>query len=131
MKHKVLIVEDQDELRQLVRMTLECAGLDLQEAHDAAHALELLGPIWPDMVVLDIMMPGAIDGLELCEIIKHRSDLKHIKVLLLSAMGQRADIERGRNAGADAYLVKPFSPLELLETTGRLLNDGEKNLFTK
>lgn len=121
MSKRILVVEDQDDLRQLVKMTLECADYELHEAENGAHALELLAPLWPDLVVLDIMMPGAMDGLEVCGIIKRRPELKHMKVLLLSAKGQRADLERGRQAGADGYLVKPFSPLELIETVERLL----------
>lgn len=122
MNKRILVVDDQGDLRQLVKMTLEYADYELHEAGNGIHALGLLAPLRPDLIVLDIMVPGSPDGLELCEIIKCRPNLTHIKVLLLSAKGQRSDIERGRQAGADGYLVKPFSPLELIETVERMLS---------
>lgn len=121
MGKRILIVDDQSELRKLVRMTLESSDYELHEAGNGSRTLELLGVIKPHLVVLDIMMPGAVDGLEVCETIKNNPELKRIKVVLLSANGQQADLKRGRQAGAEAYLVKPFSPLELIETVDRLL----------
>lgn len=121
MAKRVLIVDDQSDLRKLIRMTLESINYELHEADDAVSALEQIPPLWPDLLVLDVMMPGPINGLRLCEIVKHRPELGRIKILLLSAKGQRADLERGRHAGADGYLVKPFSPLELIRTVDRLL----------
>ena len=121
MKARILIVDDQGELRKLVRMTLEYADYELHEAENGARALELVGSVRPTLVVLDVMMPGGMDGLEVCEIIKARPETRNTKVLILSARGQFADLEAGRHAGADGYLVKPFSPLELIEKAERLL----------
>ena len=121
MKARILIVDDQGELRKLVRMTLEYANYELHEAENGARALELVGSVRPTLVVLDVMMPGGMDGLEVCEIIKARPETRNTKVLILSARGQLADLEAGRRAGADGYLVKPFSPLELIEKAEHLL----------
>ena len=121
MKARILIVDDQGELRKLVRMTLEYADYELHEAENGARALELVKSVQPALVVLDVMMPGGMDGLEVCEIIKARAESRKTRVLMLSAKGQLTDLEAGRRAGADGYLVKPFSPLELIEKVERLL----------
>lgn len=121
MKTRILIVDDQGELRQLVRMTLEYADYELHEAENGVRALELMPSVCPTLVVLDVMMPGGMDGLKVCEIIKAKPETRNTQVLILSARGQLADLDAGRRAGADGYLVKPFSPLELIEKVERLL----------
>ena len=120
-KKEVLIVDDHAELRKLVRMTLEYDDYAIAEADSGDRALERLGKSRPDVVILDVMMPGKLDGYQVCERIKSDSALSGTHVVLLTARGQKADIERGRQAGADSYLVKPFSPLELIETVERAL----------
>lgn len=111
---RVLIVDDNRELRALIRMTLEFGDYDLYEAEDGEHAMRLFPVVQPDVIILDIMMPGEFDGLEVCRRIKSNEATSATKVILLSAMGQKVDIERGKQAGADAYLTKPFSPLTLM-----------------
>jgi DNA-binding response OmpR family regulator len=69
----------------------------------------------PHLMLLDVMMPGLLDGYQVCQRIKQDPALKHIKVIMLTARGQASDLDMGENAGADAYLVKPFSPLELID----------------
>lgn len=123
MKTRILIVDDQGELRKLVRMTLEYADYELHEAENGARALELLEVVRPELVVLDVMMPGGLDGFQVCEIIKSRPEARKTRVLMLSARGQKTDLEQGRRAGADAYLVKPFSPLELIDKVEKLLGN--------
>ena len=78
----------------------------------------------PDLMLLDVMMPGELDGLQVCQRIKRDEATRHIRVVLLTARGQARDRETGRDAGADEYLVKPFSPLQLIETIERLLVVG-------
>ena len=121
MNTRILIVDDQDELRKLVRMTLEYADYVLYEAENGARALELLKAVQPQLVVLDAMMPGGLDGFQVCEIIKSSPETCNIQVLMLSAKGQKSDLEQGQRVGADAYLVKPFSPLELIDKVESLL----------
>lgn len=116
---KILVVDDQGELRKLVRMTLEFGDYELHEVEDGERALELIDKVRPDVVILDIMMPGDIDGIQVCESIKSDEKTSSTFVILLSARGQKSDIEKGEKAGADAYLVKPFSPLELIEIVGK------------
>lgn len=104
----ILIVDDQGELRRLVRMTLEYGDYELHEADNGVHAIQLVKVVKPELVVLDVMMPGGMDGYQVCDRIKHQLGLKNIRVVMLSAKGQLSDLEKGRLAGADAYLVKPF-----------------------
>lgn len=113
---KLLIVDDHDELRTLIKMTLEFSDFELYEADNGTTALQMVNEVQPDVIILDIMMPGNIDGIEVCRRIKNNVETSQIKVILLSAKGQKNDIKQGGDAGADAYFVKPFSPISLLET---------------
>jgi len=114
-KKRVLIVDDNIDLRTLVQMTLEYNDYEIHQAEDASQAMQLVKTVKPDIIILDIMMPGELDGIELCRIIKSSEETSATRVILLSAMGQKDDIARGIKAGADVYLTKPFSPLELIE----------------
>lgn len=121
-RKKILIVDDLGDLRKLVRMTLEFGDYELHEADSGVRALELVKSTKPDLVVLDVMMPGELDGYQVCERIKQGEESKAIHVLLLTARGQESDLEKGKNVGADSYLVKPFSPLELIELVQKVLD---------
>ena len=108
----VLVVDDDEPIRKVVRSVLEADGFEVVEAADGPAALLLLNAILgrgPDAVVLDVMMPG-IDGIEVCEKIDHSK----IKVIMLSARDDAETKERAMAAGADVYFTKPFSPLQLL-----------------
>ena len=118
---RVLIVEDQPDIRKLIRMTLEFEDFEIHEASDGAFGLSMARATLPDIVLLDGMMPGELDGLQVCQRLKQDSVTRYIKVVLLTARGQARDREAGQQAGADEYLVKPFSPLQLIETIERLL----------
>ena len=123
MRHRVLITDDNADIRKLVRMTLDMADVEVYEADNAASALDLIYRIRPTVVLMDIMMPGEMDGLDACRQIKADADLARTIVIMLTARGQQADLDAGKTAGADAYLVKPFSPLELLGMVSRYVND--------
>jgi len=112
---KLLIVDDHDELRSLIKMTLEFSDFELYEADNGENALLMIEKTQPEVIILDIMMPGSIDGIEVCRRVKSNPETANIKVILLSAKGQKKDIQEGGEAGADAYFVKPFSPISLLE----------------
>lgn len=114
-KQAVVMVEDNADLRELIRMTLGSGDFDLFESDSADKARELISAIRPEFVLLDIMLPGELDGFGLCRWIKSDRDLATTKVIILSARGQAVDLREGENAGADGYLVKPFSPLELMQ----------------
>jgi CheY-like chemotaxis protein len=118
---RVLIVEDQSDIRKLIRMTLEFEDYEIHEAADGAFGLSMVAAVKPDLVLLDVMMPGELDGLQVCQRIKSNPATRHIKVVLLTARGQVRDREAGQQAGADEYLVKPFSPLQLIDTIERLM----------
>ena len=92
------------------------------EAADGATALHMIRVGKPDVVLLDIMMPGGMDGLDACTAAKADQSVKS-RIVLLTARGQQTDIEAGLKAGADAYLVKPFSPIELIDTVERLTRE--------
>ena len=119
--NRVLIVEDQSDIRKLIRMTLEFEAYEIHEASDGASGLRMARAVMPSIMLLDVMMPGEMDGLQVCQAIKTDPQLRHIKVVLLTARGQARDQEAGRAAGADEYLVKPFSPLQLIDTIERLM----------
>ena len=117
----VLIVEDQADIRKLIRMTLEFEPYDIHEASDGVEGLRLAESVLPDMILLDVMMPGELDGLQVCARVRANPALAHTRVVLLTARGQVKDRDAGQQAGADEYLIKPFSPLQLIETIERLL----------
>ena len=109
---KILIVDDQPTMRQIMRLAL-WSQFEIQEACDANTANELIKVSRPDAIVLDVMMPGDMDGYQLCERIKQDPELASIYIVLVTACGQVEDQEKGMALGANAYFVKPFSPLEL------------------
>lgn len=118
---RVLIVEDQADIRKLIRMTLEFEPYEVHEASDGVEGLGLAMSLKPDLILLDVMMPGELDGLAVCSRVRAESALAHTRVVLLTARGQVKDRDAGQQAGADEYLIKPFSPLQLIETIERLM----------
>jgi DNA-binding response OmpR family regulator len=119
---KVLIVEDQADIRRLLHMTLELEPWAVHEAADALGGWEAARTLQPDLVLADVMMPGLLDGLDLCRALKNDPALRRVPVVLLTARGNSADQAAGLEAGADAYLVKPFSPMQLLSLLDGLMN---------
>lgn len=115
MGHRILIVEDQADIRKLIRMTLEFGDFEIHEAHDGESGLAMARAIRPAVMLLDVMMPGLLDGYQVCQRIKQDPELRDIQIIMLTARGQATDVAMGEKAGADAYLVKPFSPLELID----------------
>ena len=109
---RVLLVEDEDSIREMVALNLKMAGWEVLEAPSAERALELMHQSQPcDAALLDIMLPG-MDGLSLCETI--RRDNSAIGIIMVSAKGQEEDKIRGLSIGADDYITKPFSVSELI-----------------
>jgi two-component system phosphate regulon response regulator PhoB len=109
----ILIVDDEPSILDLVRFTLEDADVRVVEASDGAEALVLARRIKPDLILLDVQMPR-LNGLEVCRQLRREPALARTPIVMLTAAGQEADRARGREAGADEYLTKPFSPLALL-----------------
>lgn len=119
-KKKVLLVDDQQDIRRLIRLALGSSYV-LLDADNGLAALELIQRERPDLVVLDIMMPGEIDGLAVLDRIRADGELANTRVLMLTARGQMKDYNIGMERGADAYLIKPFSPMALADRISRLL----------
>lgn len=118
---RVLIVEDQADIRKLIRMTLEFEPYEIHEAANGTEGLQLAVSVQPDLILLDVMMPGELDGLQVCARVRAMPALQGTRVVLLTARGQTQDRDAGQEAGADEYLIKPFSPLQLIETIERLM----------
>ena len=110
---KVLVVDDQPDIRKLLSITLE-DDFAVLVASTGQQALDVARAEKPFAILLDIMMPGGIDGIEVLNTIKSTPELKHIRVAMVTARGQQEDLKTGQNYGADAYFVKPFSPLQIL-----------------
>ena len=125
---KILVVEDQSDIRKLIRMTMEMGDREVHEADNGESGLHMVRAVRPHVVLLDVMMPGCLDGYQVCQKIKGDSALRSTIVIMLTARGQQADYDMGRQAGADAYLTKPFSPLELIDTVDGLLEKYAQNV---
>ena len=117
----ILIVEDQPDLRKLLRVTMSLDDLEIHEAEDGHAALKAAQALAPDVMLLDVMMPGGLDGLQVCERIKSDPMMKKTRIIMLTARAQESDIAAAMAAGADGYLSKPFSPLELIAKVQSLL----------
>ncbi|WP_419785756.1 response regulator [Pseudodesulfovibrio sp.] len=111
--HKILVVEDHRDTRELLKYNLSSAGFDVAAAEDGQSGLSLADAFKPDIVLLDLMMPG-MDGLEVCRQLKGNAELARIPVIMLTAKGEEVDKIVGLELGADDYVVKPFSPRELI-----------------
>ena len=117
---EILIVEDELQIAQLIEQTLVREAFTCSVAHDGITALELFRQQQPDLVILDLMLPG-LDGLEVCTRIRQQPDHKDPYILMLTARGEEIDRVIGLSTGADDYLVKPFSPRELTARVRALL----------
>ena len=113
-KKVILIVDDEEDIVNLIKISLNLANFDTIEAFGGQEALDILKKKKPDLILLDIMMPG-IDGHEVCRRVKKDKKLKPIPLVMLTAKGQKSDAEEGLELGADDYIIKPFDPYELGE----------------
>jgi CheY-like chemotaxis protein len=116
---RILVVDDDEVIRQLITMNLELEGFEVHEAVDGQDALRTVLEVNPAVVTLDIMMPN-LDGWDAAARLRANPETAHIKVVLLSARAQEADVRRGARIGVDAYLTKPFDPDDLVDIVRRL-----------
>ena len=123
-KNSILVVEDEESLLKLESILLSSKGYAVTGVGDGPGALASIRRSRPDLVVLDVMLPGA-DGFEVCRAIKEDPLTAAIPVVMLTARKSGPDLERGRLAGADAYLTKPFKSAKLLELVAGLLGAPE------
>jgi DNA-binding response OmpR family regulator len=117
----VLVADDDRDIRDLVAFKLEAAGFTVLTAGDGDDALAQVVEHHPDLAVLDVMMPG-MSGTQVLQELRGRADVGATRVILLTAKAQEADVESGFSLGADDYVVKPFSPRELLSRVQAVLS---------
>ena len=116
---KILIVDDEPNIVMTLEYTFKKNNFEVFIARDGQEALDILENQLPDIIILDVMMPGVLSGLHVCRALKSRP--LPPKVILLSARGRSEDLDAGMRAGAEAYLVKPFGPMQLIESIGQEL----------
>ena len=124
MTKKILIADDEDNIRGLVEMALEDEGFELHQACDGNEALDKARQLKPDLMVLDVMMPGKV-GYEVCEELKQDPDTRDIYVLFLSSRTSPSSESSAESAGGDAWMYKPFDPAELREKIKKALEEAE------
>ena len=112
-KDRILVADDNQNIRDALTYLLEDEGYELRIAGDGAEALRQVRDFRPALVFLDVMMPE-VNGYDVCRTIKSDPDLKDTYIIILTAKGQVAEQERGKESGADQYIVKPFSPVDIL-----------------
>jgi DNA-binding response OmpR family regulator len=109
---KILVAEDEPDIRELVAITLSFSGFDVVAAADGIEALAMADAHSFDLIILDVRMPR-MTGYEACRRLREREETKEIPIIFLSAKGQESEVKAGLEAGADEYIVKPFAPNEL------------------
>ncbi len=115
----MLVVDDDEVIRQLIAVNLQLEGFDVATAVDGQDCLDKVQEIAPDVITLDVMMPR-LDGWETALRLRKIPETAHIKVVLITARAQEVDITHGTNVGADAYLTKPFDPGEMIRVVREL-----------
>ena len=120
MKKKILLIEDEPDLVETTTFRLEKAGYEVIKAFDGKTALDLLGKVMPDLIILDLLLPK-ISGYDVCKKIKEDSKLKDVPIVLFTASLLRDISEKTKELGANDYIAKPFEAKELLEKVGKLI----------
>lgn len=126
MSARVLVIEDEPDILDVVAYNLSQAGLEVDKAEDGEVGLKKATEGLPDLIVLDLMLPG-IDGLEVCRLLKKAEATSHIPVLMLTSRAEEVDRIVGLELGADDYVVKPFSPRELILRIKAILRRSQGN----
>lgn len=119
----ILVAEDERDIRELINFTLVFAGHQVTQAANGAEAVELAPKVKPDLIMMDVRMPK-MTGYEACRQIKLIDEVKNIPVIFLSAKGQDEEVQTGLEAGAVAYILKPFSPEDLTRQIGEILKSN-------
>lgn len=109
---KILVAEDEPDIRGLIVFSLQYAGFNVLEAQNGEEAVRIATKKKPDLILLDVRMPK-MTGYEACAALKEQASTRHIPIVFLSARGQEAEIKRGLELGAEEYILKPFAPDEL------------------
>ena len=122
MPKEILIVDDEPDVVVPIQFLMEQQGYFVMVAERGEDALDLIYQYKPDLVILDILLPG-IDGYEVCEIIRLDPSFRNVKIIFLTARDREVDIAKGLSLGADAYITKPFSNTELVAKVKELLEE--------
>ena len=117
----ILIVDDEVVVREVLTLTLGIGEFRVLQAENAIDAINMAKVEKPHLIIMDLVMPGGMDGLEATNIIKNDPETKDCQVLILTGKSRREDLERGLEAGAAGYFIKPFSPLKLIKKIEELL----------
>ncbi|MBI3739405.1 MAG: response regulator [Chloroflexi bacterium] len=117
---KILIAEDEPDIRELVAFTLRFSGYEVVSASNGEEAVQLASREYPDLILMDVRMPR-MTGYDACRVMKANEDLKDIPIVFLSAKGQESEIQTGLDAGAEEYLLKPFAPDQLTDRVRAIL----------
>jgi DNA-binding response OmpR family regulator len=120
MSKTILIADDEPNIVAAIEFLLQQSGYEVHIAYNGEQALELVEACVPDLVLLDVMMPKK-SGYEVCTRVRERADWRHIKIVMLSAKGREAEVNKGLAVGADLYVTKPFSTRELMAKIKELL----------
>lgn len=118
---RILVAEDEKDIRELIAFTLRFAGFDVLLATNGAEAVEVAEAEKPDLVILDVRMPK-MSGYEACRRLKENPQTALLPVVFLSAKGQDSEIQQGLESGAEEYILKPFAPDELIQQVRDILN---------
>ena len=124
MPNKILIVDDEPSIIVPVQFLMEQNGYDVMVAFSGEEAMEIIAEKKVDLILLDIMLP-VIDGFEVCQRVRENLQWNKIKIILLTALGSDANVEKGLALGADAYITKPFSNFDIVEKVKELLENTE------
>jgi len=127
MQHKILIVDDESDVTDMLTLNLRGAGFQVVAVEDGATALKKARSETPSLIILDLMLPG-MSGLEICKVLKGDVSTRHIPIIMLTAKGEEMDKVVGLELGADDYVTKPFSPRELVLRINRSLRRGKDKL---
>ncbi len=122
---KILIVDDEPNIIVPLEFLMEQNNYDVRVAETGEQALEIISVYIPDLILLDIMLPG-IDGYEVCQKIRKNPKLNHIKIIFISAMARSIDVAKGMGMTADEYITKPFSTADVVKKTKELLEINQK-----
>ena len=122
MPKKILIVDDEPSIIVPVQFLMEQNGHDVMVAFSGEEAMEIIAEKKVDLILLDIMLP-VIDGFEVCQRVRENPRWNKIKIILLTALGSDANVEKGLALGADAYITKPFSNIEIVDKVKELLEE--------
>ena len=117
---KILIAEDERDIRDLIEFTLKYAGHEVVKAANGAEAVDLAPQVMPDLILMDVRMPR-MTGYEACRALKEMDAVSHVPVVFLSAKGQQSEMDTGMDAGAYDYILKPFAPDQLTQRIAEIL----------